>query len=154
MTTKGLLALLLALGSAEAGLAQTIGRIEPGENGRVQLTISQSPDRAEVARLEVEVGLSDRLQFFAELPIAVRPAEDVSIGLAYDFLPEGRSTLGAGIELQAADPSDLSLHLESVIALGRGEIHSQLEVGVGRTRDVVLELAGARRGANFGLRPA
>lgn len=149
MMTKGLLAVILALGSAVAGLSQTAGTIEEGEKGRLQLTLSQSSDHAEVARLELEVDLGDRLWFRADLPVSVWPAEDAEIGLGYDFLREGRSTLGAGIELRPSDPSDLSLRLESRIALGRAEIHSELAVEVGRTRDVMLELAGGRGGSNW-----
>jgi len=136
MLTNVLLAVLLS--TAEAAPVR--------ENGQIELMLSQETDDA---LLELELAVTDRLRLRAELPVHAWVADDVEIGLAYELSRKGRPTLVVGIDSLVTHPSELTLRLGSDIPLGRGVIHSAVKVGVGHTRDVVLELDGARDGSNW-----
>jgi hypothetical protein len=130
MLTKVMVAVLFMVSSAVVMTAQSRFTVDTGER------VFGLP----VATLDI---LSGRMQFRAEMPLSASHTDGAEIGVAYNFSRLDRATFFAGIDVEPADPSDLSLHFESELTLERGEIEVELTAGVGAERDVTLELAGS-----------
>ena len=89
MTMKVLFAVALMLGSATVALAQ--------EKDDVSV-------RSLAASLELELGVTDRLQFRAEMPVSALPAEGLEIGFVYELWRRDRVVFGAGLDFSPARP--------------------------------------------------
>jgi hypothetical protein len=131
---KVFLAVALVLGSATGVLAQ--------EN-------DDAPVRSLAASLELELGVAHRLEFRAEMPVSALAAEGFEVGFVYELWSRDGVGLGAGLDLSPADPSAVSLRFEGDMPAGRGALHSELTVGVGHGREVVLSLAAGLGESNW-----
>jgi hypothetical protein len=134
MKKRVFVAVALVLGSATTGLAQET---------------NDAPVPLLAAALELELEVTERLQFRAEMPVATQPIEELEVGFVYELWRRNRVVLGAGIDLSPADPRDVSLRFEGDMTPGKGVIRSELTVGVGHERGVVVGLAGGLAGSNW-----
>jgi hypothetical protein len=157
MLSEVFLTVLLTTGATAATSAPAPMEInDEKENGQVELTV-QSGARTVVddaahdllASLEFELGLTDRLELRAEFPLSIRSAEELELGLAYNFLRSDRVTFFAGVDVAPAEPAALILHLQSEIAMAQAEIRVEMTAGLDHEHSLQLDLAAGPEGSQW-----